>query len=59
MLKHVKFIKPLSGDGTGYREKDVAGFKPEVADRIIAAGYAQEVSIESTNLNVIDAKSKK
>ncbi|AGK96798.1 hypothetical protein [Clostridium pasteurianum] len=41
----VKFIRPFQN----YREDDIAAFeKDRVADKIIEAGYAEEVSLEST-----------
>jgi hypothetical protein len=51
-MKYVKFIKPLDG----YRIDDVAEFKAEVADRVIAAGYGVEVTLESTKLADPNAK---
>lgn len=44
---HLKFIKPMAN----YRIDDVAAFdKERVADKIIEAGYAEEVTLESTKL---------
>jgi hypothetical protein len=52
-MKILKMIKPLDC----YREKDVAAFDDPVADRVIAAGYAQEIQLSDTSLTV-DTKKK-
>jgi hypothetical protein len=52
-LIYLKFIKPFQN----YKVDDVAHFaKPRIADKIIEAGYAEEVTLEST---AIEAPKKK
>ena len=47
-MVHLKFIKPFQS----YRVDDVAAIdKDRVADKIIEAGYAEEVTLESTSLS--------
>lgn len=45
-MKIVKFIKPLDG----YRIEDCASFEDAAAERVIAAGYGEEVSLEDTKI---------
>jgi len=45
-MKVVKFLKPLDG----YRMDDCAGFEDVIADRVIAQGYGEEISLESTKI---------
>lgn len=52
-MKYVEFVKPLDGYKTG----DVAAFEDAVADRVIAAEYGAEVTLESTKL--VDPNAKK
>jgi len=46
-MKCVKFIKPLDG----YRKEDIASFEDVVADRVIAAGYGEEIALEDTKIS--------
>lgn len=46
-MKVVKFIKPMSG----YRVDNAASFDDKVADKIIDAGYGEEIAIEDTKLS--------
>lgn len=46
MSKIVKFIKPLDG----YRIDDAASFEDAAADRVIAAGYGEEIQLADTSL---------
>ena len=52
-MKIVKFIKPLDG----YRVDDCASFEDVVAERVIAAGYGEEIALENTKL--VDPNAKK
>jgi len=42
--KHVKFIKPMSP----YNEGQCATFNAKMADKIIEAGFADEIDLEDT-----------
>jgi hypothetical protein len=46
MSKIVKFSKPLEN----YATDDAACFEDGLADKIIAAGFGEEISLESTKL---------
>lgn len=46
MSKILKFKQPMSP----FREGDQASFDDKMADKIIEAGFAEEVSLESTKL---------
>lgn len=48
-MKHIKFIKPFEN----YRVDDVATITTDgIADKIVEAGYAEEVKLESTAIEV-------
>jgi len=44
--KVVRFLKPLDG----YREDDCATFEASIADKVIAAEYAEEITLEDTRI---------
>lgn len=50
-MKIIKFTKPLAADNGGaYRIDDCGSFEDEIADRLIAQQYGEEVSLESTKI---------
>ena len=50
-MKVIKFTRPLAVDNGGaYRIDDCASFENEIADRLIAQGYGEEIPLESTKL---------
>ncbi|MBW9158879.1 hypothetical protein [Clostridium tagluense] len=55
MAKTIKFIKPMDG---GYREGDAATFEEVVAERVIAAGYGEEIALEDTKV-IVEKKNAK
>ena len=54
-MKILKFIKPLEN----YALDDVASFEDKIADKVVEAGYATEVTLESTKISTKDTKDKK
>jgi len=55
LMKILKFIKPLEN----YALDDVASFEDKIADKVVEAGYATEVTLESTKISTKDTKDKK
>jgi len=49
-MKVIKFTKALCVEGGAYAIDQAASFEDEVADRLIALGYGEEISLESTKL---------